>query len=237
MNKLIAVISQKGGVGKSTVTVLLANIFYFVFNLKVAIIDADYPQNSIAKRRRKELNISQTNNYLKPLYDKLYADKDPYPIIPTNLPSALVMIDKLEEDFDFIFLDVTGTLNQPGFKEVLLQVNHFLIPVLQDEFSVISAVEFYRMLHKNILPVSEASESCQLFFNRVPRKHNVPNLLGQLAPHFDFLPSYLCSYAVYERRYRSTLFPIPRAKKEAVKLIDFCMQLQSSLQMEKLITQ
>ncbi len=232
MSKLISVISQKGGVGKSTTTILLANIFFFVFKLRIAIIDADYPQNSIAKKRKKELAIIESNPYLKSLYGKIYQDREPYPIIPTNLPSATAMIERLGEEYDFIFLDVTGTINQDGYEEVLLKINHFLIPSLEDEFSVWSAAELYKIIHQQVRPVSEAYEDCHLFFNKIPRMNIIPKLLQQLTPYFDFLPAQMYEYKNYERRYRSTLFPIPRAKKEGVRLLEFANQFYSIINPE-----
>lgn len=50
MNKrpiLVAFSNQKGGVGKSTVTTVLASYFNYVKGLKVAVVDCDYPQFSL----------------------------------------------------------------------------------------------------------------------------------------------------------------------------------------------
>ena len=43
----VAVSNQKGGVGKSALTVVLASYFHFEKNLNVAIIDCDSPQHSL----------------------------------------------------------------------------------------------------------------------------------------------------------------------------------------------
>lgn len=54
MNKrpiLVAFSNQKGGVGKSTVTIVLASYFNYVKGLNVAVIDCDYPQFSLDKLR------------------------------------------------------------------------------------------------------------------------------------------------------------------------------------------
>ena len=40
--------TQKGGVGKSTVTALVANYIHNVMGIDVAVIDCDEPQHSIA---------------------------------------------------------------------------------------------------------------------------------------------------------------------------------------------
>ncbi|WP_333598635.1 ParA family protein, partial [Paraprevotella clara] len=45
MNKrpiLVAFSNQKGGVGKSTITVLLASYFNYVRGIDVAVVDCDY---------------------------------------------------------------------------------------------------------------------------------------------------------------------------------------------------
>ena len=50
----IALSNQKGGVGKSTLTVLLASYFHYVKGRQVAVVDCDYPQHSIQALRTRE---------------------------------------------------------------------------------------------------------------------------------------------------------------------------------------
>jgi chromosome partitioning protein len=231
MSKVVSIISQKGGVGKSTLSVLLANCFAFHFNLKIAIIDADFPQHSIYKRRRKELSLVEQNPRLNEVFRLLYpAGLEPYPIIATNLDSCHSFINRMYDEVDLIFVDVTGSVNQPAIASFLNQVHHFLIPVLQDEFSIVSAVELYHLIVKEVQPVSPRFGSCSLFFNRVPRRHQLPLLFDQLKPHFNCLEVYLSDYAVYERSYRSTVFPIPKAKPEAQKLLEFASSVKLVLE-------
>ena len=227
--------SQKGGVGKSTVTVLLANIFYFQFDLRIAVIDADYPQSSIGKKRKKENYLIEQNERYQKAYHKMCTQRganrhEPYLIKVTNLLSVPDVLDTLSDDFDFVFVDVTGSINQPGIAEFLKRVNYFFIPVLQDEFSLFSATEFYKTIHGKVAPISNAFESCHLFFNKIPPKNNVPRILRQLTPSFQVLPTYLSNYTIYERGYRSTLFPIPnKGKKESAKLIQFAGQVYEAM--------
>lgn len=47
--------SQKGGVGKSAMTVLTANCLHYRLGYNVAVIDCDYPQHSLAKMRDFDL--------------------------------------------------------------------------------------------------------------------------------------------------------------------------------------
>jgi len=227
MSNVIAIISQKGGAGKSTVTTLLANIFFFILGFRIAVIDADYPQSSISKKRKKELEVITADERLTRIYQKIYANKDPYPIITTNLTSCANKIGQLKNEYDFIFIDVTGTMNHPRFTDILMQVNHFLIPVMQDDFSIISGIEFYQLIEQTIRPISNELVDAYLFFNRVPGMHKIDLLLKDLSKHFAFFPFYLSSHVCYERAFRSTIFPIPTAKMEAVKLLEFIQRTQA----------
>ena len=133
---------------------------------------------------------------------------------------------QIKDDFDFVFIDVTGTMNHPCFTDILMQVNHFLIPVMQDDYSIISGIEFYQLIEQTIRPVSNELVDANLFFNRVPGMHKIDQLLNDLREHFSFFPFYLSSHVCYERAFRSTVFPIPRAKKEAIKLMEFIQRTQ-----------
>ncbi len=71
MNKrpiLVAFSNQKGGVGKSTVTAVLASYFNYVRGLKVAVVDCDYPQFSLEKLRGRDLKNLEKSEYHQRLF-------------------------------------------------------------------------------------------------------------------------------------------------------------------------
>jgi cellulose biosynthesis protein BcsQ len=43
----VAMSNQKGGVGKSAFTILLAGYLHYMKNLNVAVVDCDAPQHSL----------------------------------------------------------------------------------------------------------------------------------------------------------------------------------------------
>ena len=45
---LVAIASQKGGVGKSVFTVLLASVLHYRKDVRVAVVDCAFPQHSSA---------------------------------------------------------------------------------------------------------------------------------------------------------------------------------------------
>ena len=217
---VLSVMSQKGGVGKSTVTVLLANLFFFKYGLKVCIIDADYPQCSISKKRKTELDLLEHQAHLAKIYNRIYRinedssstnSKSPYPIIATDLKNCArkITTQKSQADkFDIILVDAPGTVNQDGLLSYMRQVSHFMIPTLQDDFSIKSALEFYALTHQLGAELPNYKDSF-LFFNKVPHKNKLSSLVPTLQGKVNLLDTHLSAFTQFERTFRSTLFPIP----------------------------
>lgn len=217
----LSLLSQKGGVGKSTLTMMLLNALYHQYGYNVLLIDADFPQNSIYKKRQRELKLTMQDKRLKKIYDTIYQDKEPYPIIRGNLADSPATIQQYQEDYDFIFIDITGTINQTGIIEFFKQIHYFFIPIFQDDLSIVSSMELYSILTTKVQPISTAFKGCKIVFNRVPPKNRVTSIQDQFQGQVDFLEAYVSAYAVYERTYRSTIFPIPARKKESIKFFAF----------------
>lgn len=59
----VAVSNQKGGVGKSALTVVLSSYLHFEKNLNVAIIDCDSPQHSLVRMRERDKKAAANNAY------------------------------------------------------------------------------------------------------------------------------------------------------------------------------
>lgn len=55
--RFVAFATQKGGIGKSTITALVANYFHNVKGFNVAVIDCDEPQYNLADLRDEELEL------------------------------------------------------------------------------------------------------------------------------------------------------------------------------------
>ena len=58
---LVAVASQKGGVGKSVFTVLLASVLHYRKDVRVAVVGCDSPQHSIALMRERDMENVMKN--------------------------------------------------------------------------------------------------------------------------------------------------------------------------------
>ena len=114
MNKetFVAFATQKGGVGKSTVTALVANYLHNVKGLDVAVIDCDEPQHSIAGLRDKETALIEKNDSLKAVAWEHFrkSGRKAFPIIRSNAVKALDDADRLlsEEGYspNIVFFDL-----------------------------------------------------------------------------------------------------------------------------------
>jgi len=212
------------------VTTLLANIFYFHFRHSVAVIDADYPQNSIGKKRSAELRLVEKNPRLKKVYDTLYREREPYPVYKTDLSICSEKIREIRGDYDYVFADVTGSLNQAGISEFLGEVNHFFLPVLQDDYSVRSAAELYGIVDEKVRSLSAEFRSCQLFFNRVPSTNQVKSIRKDMGDKYRVMEECLGYYRAYEKMYRSTIFPIPKNEEpRSTRMHKFAADIKSSM--------
>ena len=113
--------TPKGGVGKSTMTVLLASALHYRLGFNVLVMDCDFPQHSLANMRERDLKTIMQNDYHKRAAMKLYQsiNKKAYPIISCKaedaLSKALEYVEQSAIEPDVIFFDL------PTFYSLLKQ--------------------------------------------------------------------------------------------------------------------
>ena len=61
----ISICNQKGGIGKSTFTMLLASHLHYTLGYDVLVVDCDYPQWSVHAQRERELSLIEHDDYHK----------------------------------------------------------------------------------------------------------------------------------------------------------------------------
>ena len=62
---------HKGGVGKTTFTVLAASYLYYLKGYNVAVVDCDYPQHSIAGMRKRDAEqVGADEDYKRMAYEQ-----------------------------------------------------------------------------------------------------------------------------------------------------------------------
>ena len=112
----VAISTQKGGAGKTTLTVLVASYLHYVKGYNVAVVDCDFPQYSIHDMRKRDMKAVMEDGHYKVLaYEQLKRlKKNPYPIRCSRAEDAIRTAENLVEaqpDLDFVFFDLPGTIN------------------------------------------------------------------------------------------------------------------------------
>jgi chromosome partitioning protein len=125
--------NQKGGVGKSTLTVLSGNFLSLAKDWPVTIIDMDY-----------QLSISQKFEKAKVL-----ENAEPYDVLPASLENFPMLSSVLTKNKkDAILIDLPGKLDDDGLIPVFQSADLVICPFSYDEFTFESTVLFAVVLKK-----------------------------------------------------------------------------------------
>lgn len=125
--------NQKGGVGKSTLTVLSGNYLSLAKGWPVTIIDMDY-QQSISQKFEKA---------------KVLENEEPYDVLQANLESFSLLIPVLTRNKkEAVLIDLPGKLDDDGLIPVFKSADLLICPFSYDEFTFESTVLFTVVLKK-----------------------------------------------------------------------------------------
>jgi len=131
MNILIG--NQKGGAGKSTLTMLLANYLSFEKAREVLVLDLDF-QASISVKAEKS---------------KLLENEAPYEVLAKNLGDFPAFYGKLKRYPDsLVLIDLPGKMDDDALVPIILSGDIIICPFNYDEFSVDSSLIFAMVCSK-----------------------------------------------------------------------------------------
>ncbi|WP_432221881.1 ParA family protein [Flavobacterium sp. TMP13] len=179
--KFIAFSSQKGGVGKSTFTTLVASTLHYRLGYNVAVFDADFPQHSLIKMKSRDLSMVMENEHLKKLAYKQFTtiNKKAYPILQHKAESVLEaaqeFLNTSDVPIDVLFFDLPGTVNTPGILKALAGMHHIFTPITADRLVMESTLIFTQLLQDVIMKKGTTSiETINLFWNQVDGRESTP---------------------------------------------------------------
>ena len=157
----VAFATQKGGIGKSTVTALAASYLHNVKGYNVAVVDCDDPQHSIHGLREHETALIGRSIYFKALACDHFRKikKNAYPVIKSNAVNALDdaerMIAAEVVKPDVVFFDMPGTLRSNGVIKTLSQMDYIFTPLSADRFVVESTLKFVTMFRDRLMTTGQ----------------------------------------------------------------------------------
>lgn len=115
----VAISNQKGGVGKSALSVVLASYFHFEKGLNVAIVDCDSPQHSLVRMRERDKKAVSNSAYYRQLIKQQWnqVQKKAYPIVGSTAEKAREAADAIAAsgDYDLISWIFPEQSSPPGY--------------------------------------------------------------------------------------------------------------------------
>lgn len=136
MNIIIA--NQKGGVGKTTLCILLANFLTAVKKKKIVCIDFD-TQGSFFYKWKEDV--------------ALYDEENLYEVIKKNLSESkniMKQLDKLNDE-SYAIIDVPGIIDNDDLIPIYESANLIICPFIYDQITFESTFVFVQVLkHLNI---------------------------------------------------------------------------------------
>jgi len=178
---IIAFSTQKGGVGKSTFTVLLASILHYRLDYNVAVFDCDFPQYSLIQMRKRDVKTVMQNEVLKKMAHRQFTgmNKKAYPIFQSKADTVLQELEGYIANSgvlpDIVFLDLPGTVNTAGILSTLANVHYIFSPITADRVVLESTLSFTDVLTNILMKKKKTGiRSIQLFWNQVDGREKTP---------------------------------------------------------------
>lgn len=225
--KCVAFSTQKGGAGKTTLTVLIASYLHYVRGFNVAIVDCDFPQHSISDMRKRDVEMVLNNGYYKQLaYNQITrTGRKGYLILESKPENALEEAKKLEnEGLDFIFFDLPGTVNSPGVLRTLSMMDYIFSPIAADRVVLESTLRFVVNINENLVTTGRSDiKGLFLFWNMVDgrEKSELYKIYEKVIDELGLtvLKTFIPDSKRFRRElptsgkavFRSTLFPVDRS--------------------------
>lgn len=235
---LVAFSTQKGGIGKSALTVLMASYFHYAKGYNVGVIDCDYPQYSVYKMRERDKEIANKIPYYKEKsYNQFKAlGKRNYPVERSPAPEAIDAAKKMIDEYigespDVIFFDLPGTLNSEGIVQTLASLDYIFSPISADKMVLQSTLEFASIINDRIISTRKGQlQGLHLLWNMVDAREKsdlykvYEEGIGELG--LPVMRNYLPDTKRYRHEmsemiapiFRSTLFPVDKRLVRGSKL-------------------
>lgn len=223
--KYVAFSTQKGGAGKTTLTVLVASYLHYVKGYNVAVIDCDFPQHSILEMRERDFNMVEGDEYYKGMAYEQFTrleGKKAYPVIESNTKEAIADAEYLipQGNYDFIFFDLPGTLNNADLIYTLAKMDYIIAPISADRLVLESTLDYIITVRDDIMASGKSGiKGIYLLWNLVDGREKselyevYEGVIRELG--FPILKTFIPDSKRFRREqsanhkalFRSTLFP------------------------------
>ena len=168
----VAFSTQKGGAGKTTLTVLVASYLHYIRDYNIIVIDCDYPQHSIVEMRERDLKMAlEDRHYERMAYEQFTRiNKKAYPVVESNTQEAIADAEYLfpQGDYDFIFFDLPGTMNNEHLIHTLAEMDYLIAPISADRVVLESTLNYLLVVKEHIMQPDKSNiKNLYLLWNMV----------------------------------------------------------------------
>ena len=246
----VAFSTQKGGVGKTTFTVLAASYLYYLKGYDVAVVDCDYPQHSIAGMRKRDAEqVGADEDYKRMAYEQFTRlGKKAYPVLCSSPEKAIATADEhiaAGHVPDIVFFDLPGTVNSEGVINSLAGMDYIFTPISADKVVLESSLSFAMAIQKLLVK----NEACRLaglylFWNMVDGREKTPlyamyeKVIADLG--LPILKTAVPNTTRYKKEvmdegttlFRSTIFPASRTLLRGSRLKELVEEILSIVKPE-----
>lgn len=176
----VSICSQKGGVGKSTLTVFAASWLHYVLGRNVLVVDCDYPQWSIYGQRERELHVLDRSDYYKLMLLRQFraTGRKLWPLLRSTpqeaLDAAKEYIRREGYAAEAILYDLPGSVSSEGVLSLLCDMDELFIPVKADKIVAESSIQLARNLRPYAGRPDVRLRGIHLFWNMVDKRERTP---------------------------------------------------------------
>lgn len=142
----------------------------------VAVVDCDYPQFSLKDMRERDLkNIERNPHLRRAAYEQFKRlGKRAYPIVgshPDHAVEAARPFVESETPPDFVFFDLTGTVNNMGLIKTVATMDYIFCPIAADRFIMESSLKYAGILNDTLVTTGKSNiKGIRLLWNMVDRR-------------------------------------------------------------------
>ncbi|MBX9049620.1 ParA family protein [Bacteroides thetaiotaomicron] len=239
----VAFSTQKGGAGKTTLTVLVASYLHYLKGCNVAVVDCDYPQHSIAEMRKRDMQMCLTDDHYKAMAHEQFArlGKRAYDVLESTPEGALEKAQQLIDtgiELDYIFFDLPGTINNAGVVRTLGSMDYIFTPISADRVVLESSLRYANVLNDTMIStgrskikglymlwnIVDGREKSELYAQYEEVIHRLGiNILKTFMP--DSKRFRKEATAGHKPLFRSTLFPAERSQVKGSNLEELAEEI------------
>lgn len=169
----VAISTQKGGAGKTTLTAVLASYLYFVKGIDLIAIDCDYPQYNLADLRERDYLLAEKSRKINEIVFRTWKARNgaAYTIERSTPEDALTLAEVYAESENspkIIFFDLPGTVNNDHVIATISKMDYVFCPVTTDPMVMESSVAFANIVQNNLISTGQAAiKGFYMLWNKV----------------------------------------------------------------------